>query len=646
MPLSSARFFFLLLCSFIFIQGTSLANERSFRWGKLSKEEKELKTVSYDKEAHAVVLGATGRLVYRGNMFVIEKHIRIKILDAEGTEEGNIAIPFYAKDGYENVVRLRGQTLEILPDGTIKKHKLEKNQVFETSLNDNWKEMRFALPAVKPGCVIEYSYSLTTQNFTFLEGWNFQSDIPTLYSSFRAEIPPFLQYYHLLQGHRLYKKYHFREEAKQAANEWSLENLPALKKEPYTFNLLDYAEKVRFQLRSYHDSNGFQKKVFADWQNISNKVLSHAMYRNYQKRNKEMDALTAQFQLSEREADDLQRIKKLYSYVQNTFTWNSYYGIIPDKELKDLMQEKSANGAAINLFLLTLLQKAGFEAYPALLSTKTHGRLNPDHPIVSQFNHTICVVKLDGRQIPLDAAGNLLPPGFLPQEDLNHTALILSEKSTDWLEIKDETKTSTLISYYANLPKAIHRLECRWTGYDAISTANQLQEKNFPTPFSSLTFSVKTDSTDIQKNIQEENSLTARMYLSEEVPTEYKADRIYYSLAVPDFLKENPFLSEERNLPVDFGHTSKKHLSYTIVLPEGFDLEEKPESIILKTPGNQASFTYQAGLLNGNLSVSVVMEINNPFFTVDQYPYLREFFNQVINRYQQPLVLVRSKAAH
>ena len=636
MYLSSIRFFSLLLLLFLFTKETAQAKERTLRWGKLSEEEKALQSVSYDKEAHAVVLGTTGRLVYQGDMFVIEKHVRIKILDAEGTNEGNVVIPFYAKDRFENIERIKGQTLEILPDGKVIKHKLEKSQIFEATLDDKWKEMRFALPAVKPGSIIEYAYTFTTRNFAFLDGWIFQAGIPTLYSSFKAEIPSSLQYYHLLQGPKLYKKYKDNKDA----NEWVLENLPALKKESYTYNLLDHAERVRFQLHSYRERNGLYKEVFSDWQSISKEVLSNSLYRNYLKRNKDVDELLTP--LIKGETDQGRQLEKIYSYVQETYSWNAHYGLIPDRQLKDFLQEKKANGAAINLLLLSLLQKAGFDAYPALLSTKSHGKVNPNHSMLDQFNHTICIVKFQNKQIALDAAGTSLPPGILPEEDLNHTALMLSEESTDWHTIKDEAKSSTLISYSGDLPGGTHKFEYRWMGYDAERAAKELQGNGLPALFSFLDFSFQTDSVNMQKALRGENSLTATFYLSEKEPADYSADRIYYSPAVPQFLKENPFIAEERNFPVDFGHTSKKYLSYNIALPEGFQLEEKPESILLKTPDNQASFTYQAGILNGNLAISVLLEIKDPFFTLNQYPNLREFYSQVINHCQKPLVLVRT----
>lgn len=639
MILSFLRILPLLILSFLLTQNTSLASERNLRWGKLSKKEKELREVSFDKEAHAVVLAAKGRLVYRRGMFAVEKHIRIKILDTGGTGEGDIRIPFYSTNGTGGISRLKGQTLEILANGTIKKHKLEKDQIFEVTLNHNWNEVRFALPAVKTGTVIEYSYTHYIQNFSFLEGWCFQSSIPTLYSSFKVEIPDFLSYYHLLQGQRLYKKY----QHKKNGNEWFLENLPALKQEPFTFNLLDYAERVQFQLHSYRTRDGFMKKVYADWESISKRILSSNAFKTYLKKNSSIEELISP--IIEGEKENLALVKKLYQYVQNTYYWNEKYGLMPDRQLKDFMEHKSANGAAINLFLMNLLQNAGLEVFPALLSTKSHGRVNPNHSILSKFNHLVCVVKLQDKQLILDAAGNPLPAGMLPKEDLNEKALILlSEQSTDWHQIKDNANTTTLINYFIDLPKGIHHFSCRWKGYDAIATANKFADKNFISILSSPDFTLNTDSLTLKNALREKNMLEARGYLSEDTPPSYTAETVYYLPAVPDFLKEHPFLAEERNLPVDFGYTSTKHLRYSIVLPEGFTLEEKPKSILLKTPKEQAFFSYQSGLSNGILTISIRLEIKETLFTVEQYPHLRELFSQIISHCQQPLVLVRSQA--
>ena len=614
----------------------SNSKDKNLRWGKLSREEIALQEVSYDKDAHAVVLATTGALSYYGMAFSIEKHVRIKILDTEGVEAADISIPFYAKKGYEKITELKGQTLEVLSDGKIKKHKLDKDQIFEVELDDEWKEIRFALPAAKPGSIIEYSYTLLTENFTFLEGWVFQSEFPTLYSSFKAEIPYTLNYQYLIQGHRLYEKY-----KSVSTNEWTLENLPALESEPFTYNLLDYAERVRFQLHSYSSNSSLTGKetYFTDWESIISEVSKTHMFYDYLRRDKKLEEIIQL--VAKNKTDSLILAKELYYYVQNNFTWNNSRGLLPDKERKDLLQEKEGNGTAINLMLVSLLQKAGINAYPAFISTKSHGRPNTKFPMLNQFNHGIGLATIGGQQYLFDAAGNALPFGVLPEEDLNETALLLSREKVKWVDLKDNTKTSTIIGYKADLNQSTHYFEGKWTGFDALEAAPIIQEKSYADLFNSQNSHLVSDSAIVKEEISTKNSLYTKLYFTDKKAVNKQVDRIYYSLPSPDFLNSNPFKKEERNLPVDFGFSSVKTISCNIILPEGFRLEEKPEDILLVTPGDKAYFTYRSAISNGMLSIFVQLEIKEPLVSVSEYPHLREFFNRFISHYQQPLVLSR-----
>lgn len=104
---SLCSLFILLLLTPFFANG----NQKKPAWGKLSKEEIALKTVPYEQEAHAVVLFNIGELSYFNNNFKIQKHFRIKVLDNEGLSQGDIVIPYYAKDGTESITRIKAQTI-------------------------------------------------------------------------------------------------------------------------------------------------------------------------------------------------------------------------------------------------------------------------------------------------------------------------------------------------------------------------------------------------------------------------------------------------------------------------------------------------------------------------------------------------------
>ena len=63
----------------------------------------------------------------------------------------------------------------------------------------------------------------------------------------------------------------------------------------------------------------------------------------------------------------------------------------------------SGNSATVNFALISLLRYMGLEAWPLLISTRSNGPIFKDFPLVYQFNHAICHVKVNGKEYILDA---------------------------------------------------------------------------------------------------------------------------------------------------------------------------------------------------------------------------------------------------
>lgn len=57
---------------------------QDFEWGKISQEEVDMKSVSFEPGADAVILKEYGNLVLSNNGYELEEHVKIKILSEEG----------------------------------------------------------------------------------------------------------------------------------------------------------------------------------------------------------------------------------------------------------------------------------------------------------------------------------------------------------------------------------------------------------------------------------------------------------------------------------------------------------------------------------------------------------------------------------
>src|SRR5690606_35832886 len=87
-----------------------------------------------------------------------------------------------------------------LENGSLTKNPLELSNVFTEKVNQYWDVKKFALPNVKKGSVIEYKYSVSSQNKFNFRDWEFQWRIPVIYSEYVAKMIPFYEYTFIFQG--------------------------------------------------------------------------------------------------------------------------------------------------------------------------------------------------------------------------------------------------------------------------------------------------------------------------------------------------------------------------------------------------------------------------------------------------------------
>src|SRR5690606_4326818 len=101
----------------------------------------------------------------------------------------------------EKVTKIIGTTYNLI-DGEVVKINLNEKDIFREKLDDNHTIVKFTLPNIKEGSVITYSYTLTSPFMFNYKGWNFQDDIPKLYSEYEASIPGNWQYNTKLVGNK------------------------------------------------------------------------------------------------------------------------------------------------------------------------------------------------------------------------------------------------------------------------------------------------------------------------------------------------------------------------------------------------------------------------------------------------------------
>src|SRR5690606_39843256 len=97
----------------------------------------------------------------------------------------------YKEDNYnfETARDIKGVVFNKDEYGNVEKTDLDKKNIFNENTSKYVDLVKFALPNIKDGSVVEYSYELESPFIFNFRSWEFQWDIPKIYSEYVAIIP-------------------------------------------------------------------------------------------------------------------------------------------------------------------------------------------------------------------------------------------------------------------------------------------------------------------------------------------------------------------------------------------------------------------------------------------------------------------------
>ena len=631
---------FIILCTsfFLILQG-------QVKYGKLSKEEIAVETTSDDAEFGAVILNDYGEIEISNGILTIHRHTRIKILNKNGLDQANVVLPYFVKENTEKIVNIKAQTLNVDENGKVTKTPIGKKEIFTSDPHENWEEKRFTFPDVKPGSIIEYQYFKKSERFFSLEPWHFQNELPTLKSSLKVEIAASLDFRLVLNGNQLITKY-----GKTNQNSWTLENLPPLKDEPYCPNPYDYVESIQFQLSGYKKHNELGGTSYVElmttWEDLAKELLEETDFKwvlNAKKKSKEI----VQQIISEGD-DDKTKIKKIYQWVQQNLSWNKKYRLFPDQRFADIIKKENANSSEINLVLVRLLQSAGLQSSPLIISTKRHGLITKVYPLVYQFNHVLAQVNLDGKDVLMDAISDFRPFNLLAKNDLNPFGYLIHKKEPRWVDVPLTKKTKSIVvtnlSFQEN--KMIYKIDFSFFKHEAADHRWYLASENGEDTFVNKflvnldeTSEIELDSFTVKNKSHLEKPFGVSCYFSQELEDGLNEEVIYLSPFLIQHFEKNPFNNPIRYLPVDFGVPFMEKYIFNMRLPKGYAVAEVPQNAKLATPENHCNYTFIFQEISGQVQLSSELNMKKPLISPTQYSSLRELFSQMMAKQAVQLVL-------
>jgi hypothetical protein len=650
------------------------------KFGLPDEKDFEAKNFGADSGASAVVLCDYGTSHFgstAGEMCIISERItRIKILKKAGYEYATVEVPLYHKnENAEKLSNLRGFTYLRGADGKIIKTKLEGGD-FDEKRTDNLNVRKFTLPNVREGAVIEYAYTVRSTFFNNYQDWTFQREVPTRWSEYRSSIPQMYQYKILYQGYlplafnevtvgseSMVLNDKLSENAGVGAgmnvgtyglsmsteqHRWVVRDAPAFREEPYITTANDYLARMTFELAGIQMPNQPYRDLMDSWPNKNKALLDHEFFGQTLASSKFLAPVVAP--LVAKYPDPAARAAAVRELIIKAVKYDGTNRYTATTSLKRSYEQHRGTAADVNLLLIAALREAGLSTQPMLLSTRSHGHVSQEYPLLEQFNYVVALVELpDQKELLLDATEPLLPAGMLPRRCLNkvgHTvpstgdgrwvSLVPNQRYSHYQEINLALDTE------GNLSGQVREEHGGYAGLEVREKLQELGEKKYVSQLAASHPGWEVPSYTMKGVAEPEHSLALSYEMKQAANTTGAAQELYVAPLEPFGERQNPFRHEDRSYPVDIGMYQQDMIRVTLKLPQGYTAE-LPKAATLVLPDNGGRYMFVAtNPAPGTVQLISRLSLDKPVYTATEYQALRELYRQMLAKQAEALVVKKA----
>lgn len=624
------------------------AQEPDYRFGKVSEEELRMERYDRDPDAEAVILYEELRTYFLiGNQFtrMTDYFIRIKVLKAEGKEYADINLPYvFQRENYANLDAVAYN----LVDGKIVKTPLKKQYLFREQVGDEQWMLKFSIPEVREGTVIEYRYRMNSDFVTYIPSVVVQHDIPTVRMKATVEIPEYLRFNVNTKG---YLSINMREntiagriagtDVPYNVREITTEgrDIPALKKEPFVWNRNEFRSMIDFELSQIAMPFSDVQNFSLTWKDVNEALAETDFNSNIRMGNpfKEETAAIVARNLAPR-----QTLHELLRLVQSHMKWDGKYRLMSSSP-RNAADKGTGNSAEINSVLMAAVKDAGFDVVPLLLNPRSRGRLPLAHPSFDGISTFILRVTLDdGKFAYLDGTDPDSDVDLLPTDLLVDRARIYGVSGdVGWCDLSRLAPGNTHINMTLGFDPelSVHgRITERYTNVPALRCSSAYGDARSEEEYVEALeeeHHIRIDSLTI--NGLRSAHLTQEFTMTREPET--AGDFIYLNATIIPFLTENPFKSPERKYPVEFDNPASYTMQGVLRLPEGYVVEELPRAARFNAFDGDITCFYMAQATNGVIQFNMRFNQKRLIFQPGEYADLQAFYGAVVNMCNGKIVL-------
>lgn len=615
-----------------------------FKYGKVELKDFDLSKNFFDTTADAVIIFHDGDCTMQSKddfpfalWYTIKK--RYKILNEAGKKLANqsFVLEHYGQSN-EKIKSFGGNTYNI-ENGKIVKHSMAKNDFFYDKQSENMDIVKFTLPKVQVGSIIEYEYTYVSDFYSSIPDWNFQQDYPILWSSFSLNTYEIFQYLAIPQG--LYK-FHDKGIVRQQnaslgfqqryghlmSRHWVMKDLPATVKEDLLYNVDNYRSQLEFELHNVHitkDDVYYRK----DWKTFNKYIIEDpSWYKPFYNSHIFMKKMTKEYPMT----DTLTLVKNMFYKIRDEFETTYSSSILPRQLPAAINRTKKGSAAEINLFLISLLRQYGLDANPVLLNTRANGKPITDIPCLTRLNYLIVHIEIGGKEYYLDASKQDMQFNHLPIYCYNGMANIVNSETAKQRNLsanniveKNEIKVALVLGSEDNWEASLKE---KYSYYSSMNIRKRIRKSGLKKVEEALKKELDIDNDELSFELKQ-NEVDTFLYegfAKWNFENNKAGDLMYLNPFIK--LKSTPkaFKNEKRILPVEFRSAKRNAYIVSIKTPEGYDIESAPEARRVKLDGDSGEIFVNVDKGAGQLDIISFLKINQAVYLPQAFTSLKQFF--------------------
>jgi hypothetical protein len=422
--------------------------------------------------AAAVVLNRDE--VTKDDLHVMYHYDRIKILTKDGEKYANVELPFVSTANSYGSVGGNDKTLDdiegrtIHADGTIIPFTGKPYlKVIEKAQDTKYQERIFTLPDVEVGSIIEYRYATRIADSIYeAPDWYIQGGLyvksahyawyPTdkdLQNSKEQSINTITWFPILPEGAKVERRDIPHTTFGQGPVQYfelTIKDVPPTVKEAYMPPIASYSYRVLFNFTA--------ERTAAEWWKDEGKDWSKRM-DSFADPNSELRAAT-QAAIAGATTDD-QKLQKIYAAVmalENTRYTREHEqredkaeGEGKIKTAADVLSRKRGSAVQLTALFVGMARAAGLKTYFMLVPDRSKRLFTPAWLNLGQFDDTIAIVNVDGKERFFDPGWRYCAYGHLAWEHTFVRGLREVEKGTDFGETSGDDYKTNRLTRIANL---------------------------------------------------------------------------------------------------------------------------------------------------------------------------------------------------